>query len=140
MGYATLKAIHVGAVTLSFCGFAARGLGVLCRAAWVRHRLVRTLPHVVDSVLLLSGLGMLWLVRLSPWAMPWLRAKIAGLILYILLGVLALRPTRAGRAERSRTVRLAAWMGALAIFVYIVSVALTKSPLGVVVWLHPISR
>ena len=137
MDYATLKAIHLSAVTLSFFGFAARGLGVLAGAAWVRHRLVRTLPHVVDTVLLLSALGMLWLVRLSPWGVPWLQAKIAGLIVYIILGVLALRPARAGRAGRSASVRLAAWIGALAVFGYIVSVALTKSPLGAVLWFQP---
>jgi len=134
MSYEALKAIHVGAVALSVCGFTARGLGVLASASWVRHRVARTLPHFIDTVLLLSALGMLWLVHLSPFAVPWLRAKIAGLIVYIALGTLALRPARAGRAGRPRCVRLAAWIGALAVFGYIVSVALTKSPLGAAVW------
>jgi uncharacterized membrane protein SirB2 len=136
LSYATLKAIHVSAVMLSFCGFAARGAGVLHDAAWVRHRLARTLPHVIDTVLLLSALGMLWLVRLPPWEVPWLRAKIVGLVLYIILGVLALRPARTRSSGRSRGVRLAAWIGALAVFGYIVSVALTKSPLGAVIWVQ----
>ena len=130
MNYATLKLIHVSAVALSFGGFLARGVGVLSGAAWVRHRVTRTLPHLVDSVLLLSALGMLWIIRLSPWALPWLRAKIAGLIVYIALGVLALRPARLGHADRSSRVRAIAWIAALAVFGYIVSVALTKSPLG----------
>ena len=38
------------------------------------------LPHLVDTVLLVSALGMLWIMRLLPWATPWLRAKIIGLI------------------------------------------------------------
>ena len=135
MAYATLKLIHVSAVAISFLGFAARGLGVLSDAAWARHRLARTLPHLVDTVLLLSAVGMLWVIRLSPWALPWLRAKIVGLIIYIALGVIALRPVPAGRAERSRTPRIVAWIGALAVFGYIVSVALTKSPRGALEWL-----
>ena len=135
MAYATLKLIHVSAVAISFLGFAARGLGVLSDAAWVRHRLARTLPHLVDTVLLLSAVGMLWVMRLAPWALPWLRAKLVGLIIYIALGVIALRPAAAGRAERSRTLRLIAWIGALAVFGYIVSVALTKSPRGALAWL-----
>jgi uncharacterized membrane protein SirB2 len=125
----------VSAVALSFCGFAARGIGVLRRAPWVRRRLARTLPHIVDTVLLLSALGMLWIVKLSPWAAPWLRAKIAGLILYVALGVVALRPAYAGYEGRWRSLRLAAWVGAVLVFLYIVSVALTKTPLGAVLWI-----
>ena len=135
MVYALLKLIHVSAVAISFLGFAARGLGVLSDAAWVRHRLARTLPHLVDTVLLLSAVGMLWVMRLAPWALPWLRAKLVGLIIYIALGVIALRPALAGRAAGSRTLRLVAWIGALAVFGYIVSVALTKSPRGALGWL-----
>ena len=135
MAYATLKLIHVSAVVISFCGFAARGLGVLSHAAWVRHPLTRTLPHLIDTVLLLSAAGMLWVIRLSPWGLPWLRAKIVGLIIYIALGVIALRPASVGRAERSQTLQLVAWIAALAVFGYVVSVALTKSPLGALVWL-----
>jgi uncharacterized membrane protein SirB2 len=74
--YATLKWVHIGAVTVSFCGFAARGYGAFSNASWVRHRLARILPVAVDTVLLLSAVGMLWLIRLSPWSQPWLRAKL----------------------------------------------------------------
>lgn len=135
MDYATLKLIHVSAVVLSFGGFAARGLGVLRGAEWVRHRVVRVVPHVVDTVLLLSALGMLWLMRLSPWGTPWLRAKIIGLIVYIGLGALALRRASGERTTRPQAKQLIAWLGALLVFGYIVAVALTKSPRGPLVWL-----
>jgi len=130
MSYAILKLIHVSAVVLSFLGFTARGLGVLSGAGWVRHRLMRVLPHLVDTVLLLSAIGMLWIIRLPPWKAPWLMAKLAALVAYIALGVIALRPTSPGRVPVARSVRLAAWIGALAVLGYIVSVAVTKSPCG----------
>ena len=136
MGYADLKLIHVSAVTISFCGFAARGFGVLSGASWVRHRLARTLPHLVDTVLLLSAVAMLWIVRVSPWALPWLRAKLIGLIVYIALGVLALRPLPGESIARSKTLRLVAWISALVVFGYIASVAVTKSPRGAMEWLR----
>jgi uncharacterized membrane protein SirB2 len=105
-------------------------------AAWVRHRIARTLPHLVDTILLASAFGMLWVVHLSPWALPWLRAKIIGLVCYIALGVVALRP-RLGRARPTpKGVRLATWLAALLVFSYIVSVALTKNPQGELVLLH----
>lgn len=136
MNYTTLKLIHVSAVALSFSGFTARGIGALRGSSWVRHRLARTVPHLIDTILLLSALGMLWVVRLSPWALPWLRAKIVGLVVYILLGVLALRPSITARLTRPLPARLIACAAAILVFGYIVSVAVTKSPLGAILWLQ----
>lgn len=125
MDYFVVKAIHQSAVALSLTGFFARGVGSLRGAAWVRGRLAKTVPHVVDTVLLLSALTLAWMLRLTPGSAPWLTAKILGLVVYVGLGVIALRP---GRPLR---VRLAAWIAALATFGWIVSVAITKNPLGV---------
>ena len=124
MDYLDIKAVHEAAVALSFCGFVARGAGTLAGAGWTRGRIARSLPHVVDTVLLLSALALVWLLRLNPVTAPWLMAKIAGLVAYIGLGMVALRP------GTPRPVRAVAWLAALAVFAYIVSVAITKSPAG----------
>lgn len=124
MDYLTLKLIHQSAVTLSIAGFFARGVASLSGAAWVRGRAARTLPHVVDSVLLVSAVALAWTLRLDPLATPWLGAKIVGLLVYIGLGMVALKPTR------PRAVRVAAWLAALVCFAQIVATAFTKSPLG----------
>lgn len=131
MSIAVLRAIHVSAVALSFAGFAARGLGSFREARWVRHRAARILPHVIDTVLLFSALSMLWVLRLSPTSAPWLEAKISGLVIYILLGSIALRAPRGGRPRRPLGLRVAAWLAALVVFAYIVSVAVTQNPLGI---------
>jgi len=124
MDYLLIKTLHQTAVALSFAGFFARGVGALRGAAWVRSRLAKTLPHLIDSVLLLSALTLAWLLRLTPGSAPWLLAKIIGLLVYIGLGVIALRP------GRPLAVRASAWGAALLIFAWIVSVAVTKNPLG----------
>ena len=124
MDHAAWKLLHQSAAALSISGFVARGLGSFAQAAWVRHRFARTAPHVVDTLLLLSALVMAWTLRATPSNAPWLVAKIAGLLLYIGLGMLALRP------GRPLALRIAAWVAALAVFGWIVSVALTKQPLG----------
>lgn len=124
MDYPAVKLIHQGAVTLSIAGFLARGAGSLSGAAWVRSRCARTLPHLVDTVLLASAIALAWTLRLNPLETPWLAAKIVGLLVYIGLGMVALKPTR------PRAVRAAAWLAALACFAQIVATALTKSPLG----------
>jgi len=122
--YAALKVVHQAAAALSVAGFFARGLGMLRGAGWLQHRLVRTAPHVVDTVLLVSALWLAFIAGFTPGNSPWLTAKIAALLAYIGLGMLALKP------GRPMVLRAAAWLAALAVFAYIVSVALTKHPAG----------
>lgn len=129
MDYAVVKLIHQSAVTLSLTGFFLRGAASLAGARWVGSRAAKTLPHVIDSVLLLSALALAWMLRLTPGNAPWLLAKVIGLIAYVGLGVVALRP------GRPRVVRAAAWMAALLTALWIVSVAITKSPLGFISYL-----
>ena len=124
MEYLVIKTLHQTAVALSVAGFFARGIGSLRGDAWASGRLAKTVPHVVDTVLLLSALALAWTLRLTPGNAPWLMAKIVGLLLYIGLGIVALRP---GRPVR---VRATAWVAALLTFGWIVSVAITKNPLG----------
>jgi uncharacterized membrane protein SirB2 len=124
MDYATLKLVHQSAVALSVAGFFARGLGSLAGAAWVRARTARTLPHIVDTVLLGSAIGLAWMLRLNPLSTPWLAAKIVGLLAYIGLGMVALRP------QRPPAVRAAAWVAALLCFGQIVAMAITKQASG----------
>jgi len=124
MDYATLKLIHQGAVALSIAGFFARGAAALAGAAWVRSRVARTLPHGVDTVLLASAIGLAWMLQLNPLTTPWLAAKIAGLLAYIGLGMVALKP---GRPLALRSV---AWVAALLCFAQIVAIAIRKQAAG----------
>jgi uncharacterized membrane protein SirB2 len=124
MDYATLKAIHMSAVAISGAGFVARGVGMLNDAAWVKHRVAKTLPHLVDTVLIVSALWLAWILRLTPSNAPWITAKIVGLLVYIGIGMVALR---FGRTKAARGI---AWLLAMLTFAYIVSVAITKDPRG----------
>lgn len=125
MDYAIIKLVHQAAVALSVTGFFVRGAAALAGASWVRERAARTVPHLVDSALLLSGLAMAWTLRLTPDRAPWLLAKLMGLVIYIALGVVALRP------RFPRRVRAFAWLSALGVVGWMASVAITKQPLGI---------
>jgi uncharacterized membrane protein SirB2 len=120
---------------LSGVGFVARGLGHFAGARWVASRTARTLPHVVDTVLLVSAVGLAYLLRVSPWGTPWLLAKVVGLCAYVGLGTVALR------FGRARNTRITAWAAALLVFGYIVSVAISKDPRGpLAVWSSILDR
>jgi uncharacterized membrane protein SirB2 len=130
MDYSTIKLIHQSAVALSLTGFLARGTASLSGLAWVQHRTAKTLPHIIDTVLLGSAVTLAWRARLNPVEVYWLLAKLLGLVGYVVLGMVALN-LRYGRQRR-----VMAFVGALAISVWIVSVAITKSPWG---FLSPIA-
>lgn len=121
--YAALKLVHAGAVVLSGVGFVIR-YAVSVTRPLPTGALVRIAPHVVDTVLLGSALALAWVGGFNPLRVPWLEAKLAGLAIYIVLGTIALR------RGRTRRTRAAAFAAALIAYAYIVTVALTKSPLG----------
>jgi uncharacterized membrane protein SirB2 len=123
MEFALLKTIHIGAVAVSYLMFFVRGIWMLADSPLLNQRWVRIVPHVNDTLLLAAGLWMTAIIHQYPGTHGWLTAKLAGLILYILLGLVALRP---GRAKR---VRAAAWIAAQIVFAYIVAVAVSHDPL-----------
>ena len=124
MDYATLKLVHQSAVALSLVGFFVRGIGSLSGGRWVRHRVARIVPVLVDTVLLVSAIALAWTLRLPPLDTPWLLAKIVALLVYIALGVVALKP------GAPLGLRATAWVAALGVFGYIASVAIAKNPRG----------
>jgi len=124
MMYLVLKYIHVIAATATIFGFLLRGYWMLVGSEKLQHRVTRTAPHVIDTVFLLAGVAMVWMLQLNPFTQAWLLAKFAGLLAYIGLGTIAIKrgPTR--------EIRALAFAGAISVFAYIVGVALSKSPLS----------
>ena len=122
--YASIKGIHMTSVATSFALFGIRGAWLWLAPEMLRRRWVRIVPHVVDTVLLASGLALAALIGRSSGSHAWLGAKVAGLVVYIVLGSIALR------YGKTPGVRSVAFVGALATFAWIVSVAITKSPAG----------
>src|SRR5689334_4960865 len=122
MNYATVKELHLAMVATSFALFALRAAWMMASSPRLSQRWVRVVPHVVDTVLLLSGAALAW--QLGSGVRGWLPAKLAALVLYIVLGSVALR------RGRSKPVRVACAIAAVVTFGYIVAVAVTKSPLG----------
>jgi uncharacterized membrane protein SirB2 len=120
--YTALKYVHLAAVALSFSLFFLRGVWMMLDSAQLSRRWVRIVPHVSDTLLLAAGIWLAFELRQAPGASGWLTAKLGALPVYVGLGMLALRP------GRSKRLRIGAWLAALAVFGYIVGVALTRSP------------
>lgn len=122
--YPWLRPLHITLVTLSVALFALRGLGVLAGQAWPMAGWARGLAPVIDSLLLLAGGTLWWLLQLNPTQNHWLLAKLVLLIVYIVLGTLALKraPTRGAKAL--------CFVAALAVVGFMASIAMARHPLG----------
>lgn len=123
MSYLLLKHLHVTCVVLSGVGFALRASWMLAASPLLQHRLTRSLPHLVDTLLLGSALLMVWMSGQYPFVHGWLTAKVLGLLAYIGFGMMALK------RGRTKAVRLRFVVLAVLAYAYIVSVALSRNPL-----------
>ncbi len=119
-----VKYIHLAAVLLSLCGFVLRAGWMLTDSPMLVKRWVKVLPHVIDSVLLISALWLVYLMSLPLLQTDWLLAKIVALLVYIVMGMMALK------RARTKAQRLMFSVLAVMVFLYIVSVALSKSVYG----------
>lgn len=123
MSFLTLKAIHVSCAVISFALFFLRGIWSFNGSPIMRQRWVKVVPHAVDTLLLVSALALAFTIQQYPFVDAWLTAKFFGLVLYILLGTLALK------YGKTKAVRVSAWLAALVVFAYIVLVAKQHNPL-----------
>jgi uncharacterized membrane protein SirB2 len=119
-----IKTIHVSCVILSFSGFLLRGIWMMIDSAMLANKWVKIVPHIVDTMLLLSALLLVYLLGLSIPDHDWLLAKIIALVIYVLLGTVALK------RGKTKKIKMMALILAMIIFLYIVSVAVTKSVFG----------
>lgn len=126
MIYLYVKTIHVSCVALSGSFFALRGVWMLNDSALLGTRVVRVMPHLIDTALLLSAAGLCILTRQYPLTDTWLTLKLVLLLAYVTLGMYALH------WGTTKARRCAYWAAALVVFGFICLIAITK-PTGVAI-------
>ena len=114
---AELKYLHISMAALSIVGFVLRGFWAWRSPGLLTRRPVRIVPHVVDTLLLLAAIGLLFAYGWNPFAFDWLIAKIVLLLVYIALGLVALKPWY------GPIVRVPAFFAAVAVFAWIAMIA-----------------
>ena len=123
MDYTALKTLHLATIAITLTLFVLRGAWMMADSPRLQARWVRIVPHVNDTLLLVSGFGLAIMLGQYPLVNGWLTAKLFALIVYIVLGTVALK-----RGKTKRT-RIAAWIAALLVLGYIVAVAVAHDPL-----------
>ncbi|HMU86254.1 MAG TPA: SirB2 family protein [Agitococcus sp.] len=119
--YVIFKHVHMTAVALSGLLFMVRGLWLLQGSTQLQAKWVKITPHVIDTLLLVSAIAMLVVSQQFP---AWVHVKITLLIVYIGLGLMAFKKAK------TQGQKLTFLLAAVAVYVFLISVALTKSPAG----------
>lgn len=125
MNYMLLKQVHVTFALVSIIGFMLRWNWNIRGAPLSQRKLTKTLPHIVDTLFLTTGVALMFTINQYPLSTAWLTAKITGLIVYIILGMFAM----SGRV--SRPWRVTAFLAAVSTYAWILTVARFKSPWGI---------
>lgn len=116
-----IKIFHLGAAAISISGFIARFLLRLTASAYSQKRWLKIAPHIVDTILFVSGILLVINTHWNPLTHAWLGAKLLALLAYIIFGLFALRFTQ------QKKYMLLSFLLALASFAYIIAAALSKN-------------
>ena len=118
---------HVGCVIASGSLFFMRGCMMLAGLPAANHVALRRISVVIDSLLLSAAIALTTIIHQYPFVQAWLTVKVILLVVYIVLGVFALR------RGRTRAIRAGFFAAAMIVFLFIVTVARTHAPIGIFV-------
>jgi len=118
--YEIFKLGHLTCVVISGSLFVYRYVRLRMRPKQPLAKALKVLPHINDTVLLASAIGMLSLIGVNPLTTPWLLAKIVALLAYIVLGAICMRSLPGSRRQAI------SFFAAIGVFTYILLVAFSK--------------
>ncbi|MFZ6741885.1 SirB2 family protein [Undibacterium sp. JH2W] len=125
ISYLAIKHLHLTCVGLSGSLFLLRGFWRMRDSVLLNQRWVRIVPHLIDTLLLASALTLAVMSGQYPFQQNWLTAKLLALLLYIVLGTIALK------RGKTPAIRTAAFAAAILTFAYIISVALSRQAIPI---------
>ncbi|MDD5580318.1 MAG: SirB2 family protein [Methylobacter sp.] len=116
-----IKIFHLAFVLISIFSFVGRVILSEIQPEMLKQKVLKIAPHVINTLLLLSGFILVIQGQWLSGEYGWIIAKLLGVLAYIGLGIVALRS--------QGTARWLAFAGAIVCFVYIGIVAVTKNAL-----------
>ena len=123
--YPQIRLVHITCVVLSGALFFLRGTGVLAGMRWPMALPVRLASYSINTVLLTAALMLVTILPGAVFTNGWLTTKLVLLVIYVVLGSLALKRARTPRA------RGLYFVAAIATYLFMFSIARAHDPLGV---------
>lgn len=122
--YPQIKAVHIAMVIASGGLFALRGLLLLLGQQWAMAWPFRWSSYAIDTTLLTAAMMLLTILPGGMFANGWLATKIVLLVVYVVLGTLALK------RGKTRNSRAGFYVAALLVYGFMYSIARAHHPLG----------
>jgi uncharacterized membrane protein SirB2 len=125
MWYLQLRHAHITFAILSVAIFTLRGLLMLARSPHVHSPWLKYPSYLVDTLLLTAALMLTTVIHQYPFQTGWLTMKVFLLVVYVVLGSIALK------RGRTQAVRVVALVAALLTVAFLFTVARAHHPLGI---------
>ena len=117
--YLSLKHSHLLFIIISIVLFEIRFFLLIFNKPI--HRVLKIIPHINDTLLLITGVSLAIIANIKPWEQTWLGYKLIALVCYIVFGAMALKSRG--------TKRMVAFVLATISIVFMVFTAINKNPL-----------
>jgi len=105
---------------LSILLFTLRFAWTIAGSAQLEKKWVKIAPHIIDTFLLLLGVGMMMKLALNPFEQLWLGEKLLAVLAYIFTGYYTLK------LARNRTMQIIGYLGAMGWVMLVVRLAISK--------------
>ncbi|MGC9401296.1 MULTISPECIES: SirB2 family protein [Vibrio] len=121
--YEGIKHFHMLTIALSATLLSVRFALMMADSKLVNNPVLKIFPHVNDTLLLLSGFGLMFVTGFVPFTPEgaWLTEKITCVLAYIALGFFALK------LGKNKWLKTFSFFGALGWLVMAAKVAITKT-------------
>ncbi|MFZ4833674.1 SirB2 family protein [Rouxiella sp. Mn2063] len=118
-----VKNLHIVVIILSISLFVLRFFWMWSGSSMLQKKWVKITPHINDTVVLVSGFSLMFQTSTYPFSADgtWLTEKLFGVIIYIVLGFIAL-----SKRPRSQKIRWIAFILAMGCLYVVLKLALTK--------------
>lgn len=123
--YLALRQAHITFAIVSVSIFLLRGLLMVADSRHANTAWLRYPSYTVDTLLLTAALMLTNVIHQYPFQAGWLTMKVALLVLYVVLGSVALK------RGRNRRARIGAFVAALLTVGFLFTVARAHHPLGI---------
>lgn len=122
--YLILRHLHMTLVAISVFSFVFRWSLSLNRSPMLQRHWIRIIPHINDTLLLLSALALCVIIKQYPFVSGWLTAKLLLLVGYVIAGSFAIKRSKTQRG------RIIAGVIALLLVFQMIGVAINHSVAG----------
>lgn len=116
-----VKIIHVSSAVLTVISFTVRGFWMVRDCDLLQSKPVKIIPPIIDSVLLISGIILIFEYYRNFFQHDWLLIKLVSVFLYIITGSIALK------YGRRKTIRVQALIVSWCLLAIIITTAMTRN-------------